>query len=290
MGWVHRLFGRARLERELDKELRFHFEQRIEDLVAEGTEPREAARRARLELGGMDAVKEGCRDARGTRWLEDFVQDSRHGLRLLRRSPVFTSIAILSLALGIGANTAIFSLMDRVMFRTLPVREPARLVEIGPCCLSYPLFEDLKSLSNLEGLFGYSRPGRLDIVLDGETETAAVDMASGSYYSLLGVLPVVGRTFAEEVDSASGAHPVAVISHRYWERRFASDPAVVGKTFRRLDTVFTIIGVTPPDFNGPSVGQEFDITVPITMDAPLRGGDSRLDRTYLAVGWARSAG
>src|SRR6185436_2616443 len=117
MGWVQRLLGRNKLESDLDKELRYHVERRVADLIADGVSKQEAARRARLEFGGADVIKEECRDARGTRWVEDFAQDCRYGLRILRRSPVFTSIAILSLALGIGANTAIFSLMDRLMFR-----------------------------------------------------------------------------------------------------------------------------------------------------------------------------
>src|SRR5580704_13159723 len=115
MNWLNRLFSRERLERDLDKELQYDLDLRIAALVAEGVNPQEAARRARIEFGGDGEIKEACRDARGTRWLEDFVRDCRYGLRTLRRSPVFTGVAILSLALGIGANTAIFSLMDRVM-------------------------------------------------------------------------------------------------------------------------------------------------------------------------------
>jgi len=278
MSWVRRLLNRSKLESDLDKELRYHVERRTADLISEGIDKQEAARRARLEFGGSDVIKEECRDARGTRWLEDFFQDCRYGLRLLRRSPVFTSIAILSLALGIGANTAIFSLMDRLMLRTLPVHDPERLVVIGQG-LSYPLFQDLKkSLTSMEGLFAdsISRLGVVDIVVDGQAETADLEMASGSYHSVLGVPAVIGRTFTEELDHTPT--PVAVISHRYWERRYASDPAVIGKTFRRLNTTFTIIGVTPPEFSGATLGEQPDITVPLSMDAEIRGGESWQDR------------
>jgi predicted permease len=284
MNWLQRLFRRGRLERELDKELQYDFDLRIAALLAEGVAPQEAARRARIEFGGADEIKEDCRDARGTRWADDFIQDSRYGLRTLRRSPVFTSVAILSLALGIGANTAIFSLMDRVMFRMMPVRHPEQLVQItrfhppyGPVTVSYPLFQSLgKGLGSFEGLLTHSLLGVRDIAIDGNPETADFDLVSGSYYPLLGVHAVIGRTFDEDADRAPGAPAVAVISHRYWERRFASNPAVIGKTFRRLDTVFTIVGVTPRDFFGTVVGKEPDIAVPITMDAQVRGGASWL--------------
>jgi len=285
MNWLQRLFRRGRLERELDKELQYDIDLRIATLEAQGVAPQEAARRARIEFGGADEIKEACRDARGARWLDDLVRDSRYGLRTLGRSPVFTSVAILSLALGIGANTAIFSLMDRVMFRTMPVRQPEQLVQItrfhppyGPVAVSYPLFQSLgKGLGSFEGLLAHSMLGVKDITIDGNPETADFDLVSGSYYPLLGVHAAIGRTFDEDADRAPGAPAVAVISHRYWERRFASDPAVIGKTFRRLDTVFTIVGVTPRDFFGTVVGKEPDIAVPLTMDAQARGGKSFLN-------------
>jgi len=284
MNWVQRLFRRERLERELDKEIQYDFDLRTAALVDQGVAPQEAARRARIEFGGADEIKEACRDARGSRWLEDFMRDCRYGLRTLRRSPVFTSIAILSLALGIGANTAIFSLMDRVMFRMMPVREPEQLVQItrfhppyGPVAVSYPLFQALgKGLGSFEGLLAHSQLGARDITIDGNPETVDFDLVSGSYYPLLGVHAAIGRTFDEDADRAPGAPAVAVISHRYWVRGFASNPAVIGKTFRRLDTVFTIVGVTPRDFFGTVVGNEPDISVPITMDAQVRGGASFL--------------
>jgi predicted permease len=281
MNWMQRLFRRERL----DRELQYHFDLRIADLVAQGANPQEAARRARLEFGGAGAIEEACRDARGTRWLEDFIRDGRYGLRVLSRSPVFTIVAILSLALGIGANTAIFSLMDRVVFRMMPVRQPQQLVQItrfhppyGPVSVSYPLFRALgKGLGSFEGLLAHSPLGVRDIAIDGNPETANFDLVSGSYFPLLGVNAVIGRTFDEDADRAPGAPAIAVISHRYWQRRFASNPAVIGKTFRRLDTVFTIVGVTPREFFGTVVGKEPDITVPITMDAQVRGGQSFLN-------------
>jgi predicted permease len=296
VSWIERLFRRKRQESELEKELRYHVERRIAELVTVGVNPQEAARRVRIEFGGPEEIKEACRDARGTRWLEDFIRDCRYGLRMLRHSPAFTSVAILSLALGIGACTAIFSLMDRVMFRMLPVRQPDRLVQItrfhppyGRSSMSYPIVLALnKGLSSFEGLLARHHLRDCDIRIDRNTETADLDLVSGSYYRLLGVNAVVGRTFTEDVDRAPGANPVAVISHRYWERRFALDRAVIGKTFRRLDTLFTIVGVTPRDFFGTVVGEEPDITVPITMDAQVRGGKSWLDQH--GYGWLELMG
>jgi predicted permease len=275
-----------RSDTDLDAELRDHLEQEIESGIRAGLSPDEARRSAQRLFGPVALVKEECREARGTRWLQDFLQDGRYGLRVLRKSPVFTAVAILSLALGIGAGTAIFSLMDRVMFRMLPVREPRQLVQIsrfhppyeGPSHVSYPLFQEFgKDLTSLQGLLAHHDIGVRDITIGGNTEPVHIELVSGSYYPLLGVRAAIGRVFGEEVDHAPGANPVAVISHRYWERRFASDPAVIGKSFRRLDTVFTIVGVTPTEFFGTLVGQEPDITIPLTMDAQVRGGKSWLN-------------
>ncbi len=288
------LFHRSRADADLDAELRDYFEQEIESGLRAGLSPDEARLAAQRLFGPVALIEEECRDVRKTRWLEDFVQDCRYGLRLLRRSPAFTFVAIFSLALGIGGGTAIFSLMDRVMFRMLPVRQPERLVQItrfhppyGPANISYPLFLEFgRDLTSFEGLLAHNDLGTRDITLDGNTESAWFDLASGSYYPLLGVHAAIGRVFAGEVDRAPGANPVAVISHRYWERRFASDPAAVGKTFRRLDTLFTIIGVTPREFFGAVVGEEPDITVPLNMDAQVRGGNSWLnepDYNWLSI-------
>ena len=148
MNWLQRFFRRDRMERELDRELRYHIERRIAELMDDGMDRQEAGRCVRIEFGGAEQIAEACRDARGTGWLEDFLRDCRYGLRMLRRNPAFACFAILSLALGIGADTAIFSLMDRVMFRMMPVREPQRLVQItrfhppfGAAYISYPLFQ-----------------------------------------------------------------------------------------------------------------------------------------------------
>ncbi len=131
MNWWQRLLEKAKLERQLDSELRFHFERQVADNISHGMEPDEAARSARLAFGGVEQLKEDCRDARGTRWLESTAQDTQFALRMLRRSPGFTLVAIASLALGIGANTAIFSVMDALVLSNLPVKQPQKLVLLG---------------------------------------------------------------------------------------------------------------------------------------------------------------
>jgi predicted permease len=279
MSWLSRLLFRARIERDLDREIDYHIDRQVEDLIAQGVDPAEAAKRVRLAFGGREQIKEAARDVRGTRWVEDVVRDGRHGLRLLLRTPAFTGVALISLALGLGANTAIFSLMDRLMFRALPVREPNRLVEVGRGGLSHPLYEELEQrLTAVEGLIGRSvrTPDSLEIGIGPENELATFELVTGSYFRLLGIDAAVGRTFSDDVDRVPGAAPVAVISNSYWKRRFASNPAVIGSTFRRLDTLFTIIGVTPPGFTGMVAGQDPDITVPLTMDSEVRGAPSCL--------------
>jgi hypothetical protein len=279
MSWIQRLLRRNQLERELDAEVRYHIERQIQDLVDQGMDAAEAARQVRLRFGSATQVMEATRDARGAAWLEDLWRDIRHGWRLLRRAPVFASVAILSLGLGMGSTTAIFTLIDRAMLRDLPVREPDQLVEFirhwGPSRSNHahPHFEQFRrELESFDGVIAQSWLGDTEIAIDGQTETASMEMVSGGYYSVLGIHASLGRAFPEDADGSPGANPVAVISHGYWERRFGSNPAVVGKAFRRLSTVFTIIGVAPREFGGVVFGRVADITVPVSMVSEVRGG------------------
>ena len=176
---------------------------------------------------------------------------------------MFTAAAIVSLALGIGANTAIFSLMDAVILRMMPVHEPERLVQFGRD-LSYPLFRQFgQELHCFTDMFAQSSMGRRDVIFDEEPEAVSVEFVSGNYYSVLGVSAFAGRTFDSEIDR--NPTPVAVISHAYWKRRFALDPAVIGRSFRWNGRVFTIIGVTPPEFHGVVPGTLPEITLPLSM-------------------------
>ena len=258
----------------IDRELRYHFERLVREYIAAGTTPEEARRRARLEFGGVEQIKEECRDVRG-RWIADFFKDLRYAARTLRRSPGFLAVAVVSLALGIGANTAIFSLITAVMLRTLPVKEPDRLVlatrlteERKPGVVSYPLFEYFRD--NLKSLTGASAElsGNPAITMDAAEELVESEMVSGGHYAMLGVEPAAGRLRGPEDDVVSPTSPAAVISYRYWQRRFGSSPAAIGKTFRLRDMVFTIVGVTPPRYYGTRPGREPDITLPLTAMLP----------------------
>jgi predicted permease len=264
-------FRKKKADLELSAELRYHFERLVRDFVAAGMDPAEAQRLARLEFGGIEQVKEECRDVRG-RWLEDIGQDLRYAARTLGRSPGFLVVSVLSLALGIGANTAIFSLIDAVMLRSLPVQHPERLVQISrlrpngkPAVVSYPLFGYFRD--NLQSICGAAVELSADraITMDGAEELVPVEMVSGTHYLLLGMEPAAGRLLQPADDEIAPASPAAVISYRYWQRRFALSSTAIGKTFTLGDKVFTIVGVTPPRFAGTRPGRDPEITLPLLM-------------------------
>src|SRR5258708_21014249 len=271
--WFRKKRADARPGTELDAELRYHFERLVRDSIAAGVEPDEARRRARLEFGGVEQIKEDCRDVRG-RWLEDFGKDLRYAARTFRRSPGFLTVSVLSLALGIGANTAIFSLINAVMLRSLPVKEPARLVHITrvtpegkPNSVSYPLFQYLRDkLKSISGAAAQmeSNPA---IVMDGAEEIVDAGLGSGDHYSVLRMEPAAGRLLQPMDDVIEPTAPAAVISYRYWQRRFGLNPAAIGKTFtlQIKSRVFTIVGVTPPHYSGTRLGRDPDITMPLSM-------------------------
>ncbi len=288
-------FGRRRLESELNEELRFHLEKQIEQNKSKGMSEEEARYAALREFGNVGALKEECRDSWGARLLNELAQDIRYGLRQLRRNPGFTVVAVLTLALGIGANTAIFSLMNAVMLRELPVKDPGRLVLLGTgraagstddfantLLYSYPFYRELRRKNQvfsetsavLSLMFGgmHGRVGR-----GGSLETMEVQLVSGTYFPMLGVKPILGRAFTEADDEPAGGHPVAVASYSWWRRRFDRAPTILGKTVTFGSTVYTIIGVAPPRFFGTTVGQSPDLWVPLSMEKQVSPGWNGLD-------------
>jgi predicted permease len=231
------------------------------------------------------------------------VQDLRYGFRTLRHSPAFTAVAVLSLALGIGANTAIFSLIDAVMLRKLPVKNPDGLYIIGdPAAVgslsygsqhtenfSYPTYKHLMERSRIfAGMYASSNAGRIDLSIGGKPDATPVHgrLVSGSYFPLLGVNAQIGRILTTEDDKVPGAHPVAVISDGFWQRKFAATPNILGQTIGLNGRIYTIIGVTPPEFRGEIVGQSQDFWVPIAMQAQIMPGREWLNdfrRSWLQI-------
>jgi predicted permease len=216
--------------------------------------------------------------------MDTLWQDVRYSLRLLARAPIFTAILVLTLALGIGANTAIFNLMDQALLRGLPVERPAELVALHgpgpnqgmlqgemdvPLPFSYPMYTDFRDrspvFSGVIGRFGTAAA----ITSNGTTEPARVELVTGNFFDVLGVEAVIGRTLSPDDDRTPGAHPVAVLSHRYWTERFGADPSVLNRVVRVNATPMTIVGVTPAKFNGVYLGSAVDLFVPVMMKAQM---------------------
>lgn len=274
MNWWQRLWRRRQMEEQLEKELRFHLEKHLNDLITHGVDPQEARRLANLELGGSEQVKEQCREARGTRWLEDLVQDVRYALRTLRKNAGFTTVALLTLALGTGATTVMFTLVNGVLLRPLPFPDPAELVGIhgqsegwntkafGEENLAYLDYLDCKrearSLQIAAALF------------NGGTLTQAgapeyVDLREISYnlFSVLHLNVVKGRPFLPEEDRV-GAGGVMVLGYSFWQRHFAGRSGVLGTSVLLDEKRYTIVGIAPPKFQ--LYGQEADVYTAIGQD------------------------
>jgi putative ABC transport system permease protein len=251
---VRSLFRTQAVESELDDELRFHFEHQREKYMQSGLTSDEALRRVRLDFGGMDQVKEECREARGVSVMETLWQDIRYALRTLGKAPGFTSVAVLTLALGIGANTAIFSIVDGVLLRPLPYRDPARLIalnettpKVGTVSVSYPDFLDWRaqsrSFSEMAAVYGVG----FNLAGINQPENISGEAVSTNFLSLLGVRPLIGRDFDASEEKA-GSAPVVLLSYQLWQAKFAGDHNVVGRIITLDGRGFTIIGVLPQDF------------------------------------------
>jgi predicted permease len=300
MGWtdlwlrMRALARRSRAERELDEELNFHLEMEARKNRLAGMSEAEARRAARVEFGGVEQAKEECRDARGVAFLQNLARDLRYGWRVLLKTPLFTTVAILSLAIGIGANTAIFSLVDTVLLRLLPARSPEQLVilrwsanhepdeldyyansnrrdgqgRFQQNVFSWDVFAEVRGHSRtLSDAFGFSHVGRLNVMANGEPRVAGGLLVTGNYFSGLGVNTVLGRPIMADGDTVDGV-PAAVVSYHFWERAFGLDPAVIGKTIYVNRQPFVVVGVTPREFFGVSAGgfvatPEVDVTLPI---------------------------
>jgi putative ABC transport system permease protein len=282
------LFRRATVESEADSELRFHFEHQVEKYIQCGLTREDATRRARLEFGGHEHLKEEIRDARGVNLIETLFQDIRYGLRILGRTPVISCVAILSLALGIGANTAIFSLIDNVMLRMLPVQKPEELMQLGMQSPKSPnvspnsiftnaLWEELRNRQDVfSGIFAWSST-QFDLAQGGAVHNVSGLFASGDYFATLGVYPAAGRLITA-ADDKRGCPGVAVVSYGFWQDHFGGAPSAVGSALSLDNHIFEVIGVSAPGFFGVDVGNKFDVAVPICTAAIFDGEKSRLDQ------------
>ena len=273
---------RERLETDLDRELRYHFDRRVEDLRAEGRTEDEARKQAAIEMGGLEQVQEDVRETWTLRWLEDAARDARYAARSLARSPGFTITAVTSLAIGIGASAAIFSLLDQVVFRCLPVREPERLVLLdwkgnalaqargsgaGFNLMSYPICRDLQRQDRFfDGVLCRHPTGVNLAVAAGQTpELVGAEIVSGSYFSVLGVSPALGRLINEDDDGQPGAHPVVMLSHAYWLKAFGGAPDVVGRRLLVNNFPMTVVGVASATFRGIDIGDVPAVWIPAAM-------------------------
>jgi predicted permease len=281
------MFWKRRKQREDDlaREIQAHL-----DLEAE---ERGDANSARRNFGNVTLVRETTRETWGWTWLERLAQDVRYAARLLRKNPGFSAVAVLSLGLGIGANTAIFGMIDALLLKLLPVQDPQELLFLAKQAeggvdpaFYYESYQRLRHDQPFFRELAAFAPVRLNVTVDGESESTMGQLVSGNYYAVLGVPPAAGRVFTAEDDRVPGGHPVAMISYPYWQRRFGGAPSAIGRKVMIDGTPFTIAGVTPPGFYGLEVGAAPDVSVPVMMQ-PLVMPDkeSWLVRSGNTVDW-----
>jgi predicted permease len=269
-------------DRRLREEMAEHVALQTEENIRAGMTTGEARRQALLKIGPVEALRESYHAEEGLPTLETVLQDSHYALRMLCKSPVFTAVAVTTLALGIGANTTIFSFLDAVMLRSLPVKEPQRLVKLGAedwngitdsyACTelySYPFYRQFQRtnqvFSDTAAIFSMTNDVHGFVDDRSESEPIEVQMISGTYFQTLGVPAQLGRVIDENDDSTEDDHPVVVISNAFWKRRLGGDPSVLNHKLRLGKTVFNIVGVTPPEFFGTTVGAAPDAWAPLSM-------------------------
>jgi len=278
------IFRRAQVEHELDDELAFHFERQIEENIAKGLAAEQAQHAARFALNGLEQRKEECRDMRKVRRFDDLMKDIHYALRMMRRSPGFSILAILCLTLGSGATTAVFSWMEGILLRPFPlIAAQDRLVAItgqdrtGRTDISWPDLLDLRKNCSLVQAFIADRIVGTTLSIGARAEHAAGSVVSANYFQALGVRPILGRAFEASDETGRNAHPVTVISYQTWKERHRGDPNIIGKTQMLNGVQHTIIGVAPPGFNGTFVGYSFQFWVPASMEELFDAGGYKLE-------------
>jgi len=290
------IFHKDRVERELDEELREFVDASAAEKMRAGVSREQAYRQAKMEMGGMEVLKENVREATWESWVETLGSDVRFGFRLLRFNPVFAITAILSLALGIGANTAIFQLIDAVRMRTLPVQRPQEIARVaidhrdgasGNFSTRYPdltyaMWEQIRARQEgFSGMFAWG-PNQFNISPGGEVHNVPGLWVSGEFFSTLGVEPALGRLLGPEDDRPGCGSAGAVISYSFWQRDYGGERSAIGRTLIVNRHPFPIIGVTPADFCGVEVGRYFDIALPLCAEPVVNGENSQLQSR---AGW-----
>ena len=294
------LFRRRHHEQDLAQEIEANLELQIEDNIRSGMTPNEARRAALVKFGGVDATKEAVRDRRGIPFLETLIRDVSYAFRMLRQNKAWSAVAILSLALGIGANSALFSLVNNYAFEKLPVKNPDELVvfrwyggntarslysedsyvehaknETAGSGFSFDAFQRFENANQtLTDIFAFAADSSLNVIANGRAEFSTGQFVSGAFYPGLGIPAALGRPLGPN-DDVPSADPVVVISHQYWERRFASDPRVIGNTLTINNAPFTIAGVSPrqmPDLTKRGSVNAPDITIPLAFEPQVRRG------------------
>jgi putative ABC transport system permease protein len=305
MNWWQRLWRRREMEEHLDKEVQFHIEQHAADLMARGIDPEDAQRRARLEIGGPEQVKESCRDARGTRWLEELLQDSRYGARVLRQNPGFAAIGVMTLALGIGGTTAIFSAINPILFEPLPYPHAERIATVwyegadgsrGP--QSFGTYRELAARSRMFDAFAVFKPWQPTLTGASQPERLDGQRVTATYFRVLGVAPALGHDFDPADDRSRGPNMV-ILSNTVWQRRFHSDRTITGHQITLNDNLYTVAGVMPAAFenvlapsaeiwsllqyddslpaNGPEWGQHLSMVARLRPGFAMEQGKRELD-------------
>src|SRR4051812_49073763 len=242
---LRHLFHRNIVECELNEELRYHVERETQLNIAKGIAPEAARRQALLSFGGVEQTKEECRDQRPTRWIESILQDIRYGFRTLRKNPSFTAVAVITLALGIGANTAIFSLVYATLVKPLPYGTPDRLITLRNN-QSLPDTLDIARESRTLEHMGVFADWPLDMLDNSKPQQVISAIVAGDVFRALAVSPQLGRYFTQEDDDAR--RPVAVISDAFWHRYLGGDPNVLGRKLTLSGNIYTVIGVMPKRF------------------------------------------
>jgi predicted permease len=295
------VFRRKQLDRDFDEELQSYVELVSAEKVQAGVGLEEAHRDARREMGGAQQVIQNVRDVRAGVWLDRLVQDVQYGVRTLAKNPAFTLVAMATLAFGIGANTAMFSLLDQVVLRLLPVSHPERLVIVretgnhygnsyGPNTISWPMFEDLRDNNQVfSGMF-CRFTATVTIGYGDRTAQIPAELVSGSYFPILGVGAALGRTIAPDDDAVPDSRPVVVLSYSFWRSYFNGDRTIVGRTIALNSHAMTVIGIAQPGFDGVEMGAPAKVFVPIMMKTEMTPHSDGLKDRRRRLSWVTAYG